>query len=144
MILCWIRECRITEGYIFRRFLVEDRISPENKPVVRSRSRRHYSISKLTSRYKSYFESNLIDIGQDPTPYGTHSFRRGGCQYLSSEKLWGIRKLCDWGDFENLIIVRYLMSWNDDPTMRREDFLNPVIQFGRLCNYCGRKCACDA
>jgi len=34
MILCWMRECRITEGYLFRRFLAEDRISPENKPLV--------------------------------------------------------------------------------------------------------------
>jgi hypothetical protein len=46
-------------------------------------------------------------------------------------------------NFDNLTIVRYLMSWNDDPTMRREDFLNPEQQFGVLCNYCGRKCSCS-
>src|SRR5437667_8695888 len=44
-----------------------------------------------------YFRNNLIDLGEDPTPYGTHSFRRGGCQYLCSERRWDIRKLCDWG-----------------------------------------------
>ena len=45
-----------------------------------------------------YFRNNLIDIGEDITKYGTHSFRRGGCQYLASERRWDIRKLCDWGD----------------------------------------------
>lgn len=93
-----------------------------------------------------YFRNNLMDISVDPTPYGTHSFRRGGCQYLSTDRRWGIRKLCDWGgwsiDFDNMTIIRYLMSWNDDPTMKREDFLNPNVQLGRLCNYCGRKCSC--
>ena len=42
-----------------------------------------------------YFRNNLLDLGEDPTPYGTHSFRRSGCQYLSSERQWDIRKLCD-------------------------------------------------
>jgi hypothetical protein len=45
-------------------------------------------------------------------------------------------------EFENVTIVRCLMSWNDDPTMKREDFLNPGTQLGVLCNYCGRKCGC--
>jgi hypothetical protein len=96
--------------------------------------------------FMEYFRHNLLDISVDFTTYGTHSFRRGGCQYLSTERRWGIRKLCDWGgwstDFDNLTIVRYLMSWNDDPMMKREDFLNPETPIGRLCNYCGRKCNC--
>ena len=90
----------------------------------------------------------MIDIGRDPLYYGTHSFRRGGCQYLSSEKRWGIKKLYDWGGwsmkFENTTIVRYLMGWNDDLMTRREDFLNPTVELGKLCNYCGRKCACGS
>lgn len=34
ILLCWIYESEITEGYIFRRFLTGDRISTENKPLV--------------------------------------------------------------------------------------------------------------
>ena len=47
-------------------------------------------------------------------------------------------------EFENTTIVRYLMGWNDDPMMRREDFLNPTVELDKLCNYCGRKCACGS
>lgn len=48
-------------------------------------------------------------------------------------------------EFENLTIVRYLLSWNDDPSIKREDFLNPdASQNGILCNLCGRKCACNS
>jgi hypothetical protein len=36
MLLCWMRECRIQEGFIFRRFMASDRISAENKPLVSS------------------------------------------------------------------------------------------------------------
>jgi len=43
-------------------------------------------------------------------------------------------------DFDNLTIVRYLMSWNDDPTRRREDFMDPEKQFGKECGYCRRTC----
>ena len=93
-----------------------------------------------------YFKNNLIDINEDPTPYGTHSFRRGGCQYLSSQRRWDIRKLYDWGewslDFDNVMIMRYLLSWNDCPTRLREDFMDPEKQMGTECGYCGRTCDC--
>src|ERR1700737_3764913 len=111
-----------------------------------NRSQREYADSQSQEQFSEYFHQNLLDLSVDFRPYGTHSFRRGGCQYLCSEKRWGIRKLCDWGgwstDFDNLTIVRYLMSWNDDPTMRREDFLNPVMPPGKYCNNCGRRCTC--
>jgi len=152
-ILGWIRHSRIREGYIFRRIMADDRITAENKPLVRNRSHRPHFKWQLMFCFKQtqelfteYFRHNLLDISVDFTPYGTHSFRRGGCQYLSTERRWGIRKLCDWGgwstDFDNLTIVRYLMSWNDDPMMQRENFLNPELPAGVVCNYCGRKCDC--
>ena len=52
MLLCWIKECHITEGYIFRRFLAEDRISPENKPLVTCRYKRalHFQLMNVGSR----------------------------------------------------------------------------------------------
>jgi len=93
-----------------------------------------------------HFRNNLLDVGEDPTPYGTHSFRRGGCQFLASERRWPIRQLCDWGgwsmEFDSLTIVRYLMGWNDEPTRRREDFMDPEKQMGIACGRCGRTCNC--
>ncbi|KJA24981.1 hypothetical protein HYPSUDRAFT_135454, partial [Hypholoma sublateritium FD-334 SS-4] len=43
------------------------------------------------------FRNNLLDIDMDPIPYGTRSFRRGGCQHLSSERRWTLRHICEWG-----------------------------------------------
>jgi len=43
-------------------------------------------------------------------------------------------------DFDNLTIVRYLMSWNNNPTRRRKDFMDPEKQFRKECGYCGRTC----
>jgi hypothetical protein len=78
--------------------------------------------------FLEYFRNNLVDVGINPVPYGTHSFRRGGCQYLASERRWLIRRICDWAgwsvDFSNLTIVKYLISWNDNPVERREDFFH--------------------
>lgn len=92
------------------------------------------------------FRNNLLDIGEDCGFYGTHSFRRGGTQYLSSHKRWPLRKLCDWGgwsaDYSALHIVRYLYSWNDDPVMPREDFLKPEQPTTTKCYQCGRSCQC--
>ena len=99
-LLCWMRECRIQEGFVFRRFMANDRISAEDRPLVCPLARTvtiWSSNSQSQDLFAEYFRHNMIDIGQDPLPYGTHSFRRGGCQYLSAEKRWGIRKLCDWG-----------------------------------------------
>lgn len=91
------------------------------------------------------FQHNLLDIGIDYTTYGTHSFRRGGCQYFASERRWNIRRICDWGgwsmNFDNLTIVKYLLGWNDEPVHPREDFLNLDVK-GILCQACGRSCAC--
>jgi hypothetical protein len=61
-----------------------------------------------------YFRNNLLDVGEDFNFYGTHSFPRGGCQYLASNRRWDMRKLCDWGgwsmEFDHLTIVRYLLG----------------------------------
>ncbi|KAN0081028.1 hypothetical protein V8E54_004232 [Elaphomyces granulatus] len=107
-------------GYIFRKITLNDQVSQSDKPLL---------------------PGNLLEIGRNPLPYGTHSFRRGGCQYLSSVEGWPIRKLCDWGgwstSFDNLpIIVRY--NWNDDPGNKREDFFKPAeLRVGR-CKECGQ------
>jgi len=69
------------------------------------------------------------NIGKDPWPYGTHSFRQGCCQWLASGMQWDIRRICDWGgwslDLQSLTILKYIMSWNDEPLERRKEYLNP-------------------
>ena len=65
------------------------------------------------------FRNNLLDVGIDPRPYGTHSFRRGGCQYLAMVLRWPIRNTCTWGgwseNFNSGTIFKYLLSWTDAP-----------------------------
>ncbi|KAF8179760.1 DNA breaking-rejoining enzyme [Mycena galopus ATCC 62051] len=99
-----------------------------------------------SEKFLEMFRNNLLDIGLDPYPYGTHSFRRGGCQYLASHRRWSLRRICDWGgwsaEFSSLTIVKYLIGWNDDPTELRENFLNPNQKITEKCPACGRTCPC--
>ncbi|KAK7033784.1 DNA breaking-rejoining enzyme [Favolaschia claudopus] len=99
-----------------------------------------------SEKFLEMFRNNLLDVGLDPYPYGTHSFRRGGCQYFASHRRWSLRRICDWGgwsmEFSSLTIVKYLIGWNDDPTELRENFLNPNQKPTEKCAVCGRTCAC--
>ncbi|KAF8907239.1 hypothetical protein CPB84DRAFT_293052 [Gymnopilus junonius] len=101
-------------------------------------------IAMTSEQFLELFRNNLLDIGVDPIPYGTHSFRHGGCQYLASNRHWPLRQICDWGgwsvEFSNLTIVRYLISWNDNPVDTREDYFNPARQPAERCFQCGRTC----
>ena len=101
---------------------------------------------QTSEQFLEMFRNNLLDIAIDPSPYGTHSFRRGGCQYLASYRCWSLRAICEWGgwstEFSNLTIVKYLISWNDDPTQQREDFFNPNRPPAVKCFVCGRSCHC--
>ena len=39
---------------------------------------------------------------------------------MSTQLRWQIRRICEWGgwsaEFSHMTIVKYLISWNDDPT----------------------------
>ncbi|KAJ7839364.1 DNA breaking-rejoining enzyme [Mycena olivaceomarginata] len=94
----WLYVSEITEGYLFRK------------------------MSPTSEFFLEMFRNNLLDIGIDPYPYGTHSFRRGG--------------------FTNLTIVKYLISDVDEPSERREDYMNPNRPPTRKCYTCGRTCYC--
>ncbi|KIK62864.1 hypothetical protein GYMLUDRAFT_72567 [Collybiopsis luxurians FD-317 M1] len=131
----WINTTKITEGFVFRKIASNDRISAD-------------STKHMTSeQFLHGFRMNLLDIGIDPAPYGTHSFCRGGCQWLATDLRWTIRKICEWGgwstDFSYMTIVKYLISWNDDPRERREDFFNMHRAPTIACPACGRTCACS-
>ncbi|PBK94423.1 hypothetical protein ARMGADRAFT_1045761 [Armillaria gallica] len=85
-------------------------------------------------------------IGLDPYVYGTHSFCRGGCQWLSVHLRWGLHQICEWGgwsaEFTHLTIVKYLISWNDTPMLRRDQFFDFSRPLTVKCHSCGRSCHC--
>ena len=79
--------------------------------------------------------------------YGTHSFRRGGCQYLAMELRWPLRHICTWGGWaENFdspgTIFKYLLSHVDTPMVDRADYMNPNRAAAPPCTTCGRTCFC--
>ncbi|KAI0347705.1 hypothetical protein BDW22DRAFT_11007 [Trametopsis cervina] len=93
------------------------------------------------------FRNNLCDVNINPRMYGTHSFRRGGCQYLHIVLRWPIRDICAWGGwaekFDNAgTIFKYLLSWTDASLIERGDFFNPERRGTDPCNACGRTCHC--
>ncbi|KAG1885269.1 hypothetical protein F4604DRAFT_1676642 [Suillus subluteus] len=63
----------------------------------------HYGVSAnphdgmTADSFLECFRNNLLDISIDPRPYGTHSFCRGGCQYLAMVLRWPLRQICTWG-----------------------------------------------
>ncbi|KAF8814125.1 hypothetical protein BYT27DRAFT_7250346 [Phlegmacium glaucopus] len=93
----WISASSITSGYVFWRMATGDRPVANNTPMT-------------SEQLLEMFRNNLVDIGIDPSPYGTHSFRRGGCQYFASIRRWKLRRICDWGgwstEFSSLTIPR--------------------------------------
>ncbi|KAK7062101.1 hypothetical protein R3P38DRAFT_3303144 [Favolaschia claudopus] len=129
----WLEVADIEDGFLFRKIASGDRVSREN--------------AHMTSEcFLEMFRNNLLDIGTDSAPYGTHSFRRGGCQWLYSCCRWGLIRICDWGgwstEFSNLTIVKYLISYADVPAERREDYMNPNRPPALKCFSCGRTCHC--
>ena len=68
---------------------------------------------KTSEYFLELFRNNLLDVGIDPVPYGTHSFRRGGVQWMSVGLRWPLRRICEWGgwssEFSHMTIVKYLI-----------------------------------
>ncbi|KAM6489048.1 hypothetical protein JOM56_015460, partial [Amanita muscaria] len=132
----WIVCSSISSGYIFRSMRVTkyaENISSKDSPIS-------------AASFLEFFRNMLLDIGKCADVYGTHSLRRGGCQWLARERRWRIPRICDWGgwstELSHLTIVRYLLSWNDDPYEAREDFFNPSKEPTTRCPHCGRDCTC--
>ena len=101
---------------------------------------------QTAQQFLELFWNNLVDVGVDPAPYRTHSFRHGGCQYLHCVLQRSLQEICEWGgwstEFTHLTIIKYLISANDEPSMAREDFLNPNHAPTIACHACGRTCHC--
>ena len=152
----WVEASNITVGYVFRRLASGDRISENNQPMVPNSDK--HSLSSVTpcrlltcwqtaEYFLEMFRNNLLDIGVDHIPYGTHSFHRGGCQWMSVDLRWPLRKICEWGgwsmEYSHMTIVKYLISWNDDPSQTRDEFYNFNRAPVKKCFACGRSCTCS-
>ncbi|KAJ6454083.1 hypothetical protein C8R47DRAFT_997399, partial [Mycena vitilis] len=150
--LClWISVSRFRSGHLFRTMTKHDQVSASDKLMV---SRLFFAMSAFgscwhpqsTSTFLQLFRHNLLDINIDPAPYGTHSVRRGGVQYLLLFKRAGLRQICEWGgwstDFTSTSVLRYIISISDDVQLDREDFLNPHRPLQLTCYRCGRNCNC--
>ncbi|KAJ7783362.1 hypothetical protein B0H16DRAFT_1297282, partial [Mycena metata] len=128
----WVELSGLKEGYLFRKVDVNDRAD--------------FCDYQTSSELLEMFRNHLLDVNVDPYPYGTHSFRRGGCQYLHYCRRWTIGEICQWGgwsiEFSSLTIVKYLISPNDSPRVDRMDFFNPNRPLQLKCPYCGRSCNC--
>ncbi|KAG1814841.1 hypothetical protein EV424DRAFT_1325878 [Suillus variegatus] len=127
--------CENLDGFIFRKKIGTNTISVNPTDGMTS------------NVFLECFHNNLLDIGVDPHPYGTHSFRRGGCQFLYKVCRWDFRDICDWGgwaeNFDNPgTIFKYLLSWNDNPREQREHYMNPNRPRKDPCHTCGRTCHC--
>ena len=99
-----------------------------------------------SDQFLENFHNNLTDIDVEPSLFETHSFHRGGVQYLSSEQWWNIQKLCDWEEwslnYNSLTIVCYLIGWNDNSIRKRENFMNSEFQQEIHCSCCEHSCDC--
>ncbi|KAG2052049.1 hypothetical protein BDR06DRAFT_888684, partial [Suillus hirtellus] len=127
--------CENLDGFVFRKKIGTDSISVNPTDGMTS------------DAFLECFRNNLLDIGVDPCPYGTHSFRRGGCQFLYKVCRWDFGDICDWGgwakNFNNPgTIFKYLLSWNDNPHEKREHYMNPNRPRKDPCHACGRTCHC--
>ena len=54
-----------------------------------------FDVFQTAAEFLELFRLNLCDIQINPDPYGTHSFRQGGCQYLHLEQWWPIHLICE-------------------------------------------------
>ena len=93
------------------------------------------------------FRNILLDVDViDPSLYGGHSLRRGGCQWLAHTKKWSFADVCDWGGWskegEHLTIMKYLFSLQDDPQRPREYYFMPNQPLSVSCPQCNRTCPC--
>ncbi|KAG1816033.1 uncharacterized protein BJ212DRAFT_1447060 [Suillus subaureus] len=116
--------CKNLDGFIFQKKIGTDSVSV------------NLTDGMTSNAFLKCFHNKLLDIGVDLHPYGTHSFRRGGCQFLYKVCRWDIRDICDWGgwaeNFDNPgIIFKYLPSWNNNPW--EKPMKDP-------CHACGRTC----
>ncbi|KLO05934.1 hypothetical protein SCHPADRAFT_838709 [Schizopora paradoxa] len=122
-------------GYVFRKRTGKNGVSADS-----GESLSHASLMES-------FKNNLMDISVNPDPYGTHSFRRGGAQWLAMVKRWPYRNICSWAGWSDNLdnpatLFKYLLSVVDAPIVKREEYMDPHRLGGDKCGVCGRSCPC--
>ncbi|PBK86784.1 hypothetical protein ARMGADRAFT_1047809 [Armillaria gallica] len=124
----WIAASRINKGYLF------PNINKHDRPITAKNT------AMKSEVFLQLFWNNLWDLDITLYPYGTHSFCHGGCQWFSCDLCWSIRQICKWGgwssDFSHLTIVKYLISSNDNLTIRCDEFFKLDHQVVK-CLTCG-------
>jgi hypothetical protein len=142
------------EGYLFRPIVRSTgRLSTDSKKhlvggILGYMLGLSLRVFKSSKGFIKLFREALGDIGFDQEQvknYSGHSFRRGGCQWLSAVKNWKLSKICDWGswagDIQHSTVWRYIINDFGNPYHPRADYLNPNL-VTRHCNQCGRDCPC--
>ena len=86
--------------------------------------------------FKYRFEDELRKIGiWSWNLYGTHSFRRGGCQFYLSIRRKTLGEICAWGGWSDLSVAfRYMIGSNDDVKANRQEFTRPPNT--KICRSC--------
>lgn len=140
--------------YVFRKCMTGDHLSanPTDSMVCSFLSETPHGTfilidTKSNETFLTCFQNNLCDVGVDPRMYGTHSFHRGGCQYLAMELRWPLRHICMWGgraeSFDNLgTIFKFFLLRVDTPTLERDDYMNPHCATAARCTTCRCTCFC--
>jgi len=97
-------------------------------------------VEKVLSYYsfKYRFEVELRDIGISSwNLYGTHSFRRGGCQYYMHFRGKTLCDICAWGGWDRIdVALRYMFGRNDEVEADRQEFTRPPRP--NICSVCQR------
>ncbi|KAJ7270890.1 hypothetical protein C8J57DRAFT_1065078, partial [Mycena rebaudengoi] len=130
----WINVCGpVKTGPLFRPFAAGDRPIP---------------VQLQSETFLEWFRNLLVDVDICPFTYGTHSFRRGGCQFLHVYLRWSFRKIADWGgwstEYSWHTIITYLINWSDPEVTERAHFLHPTKGLSLHCGACGRTCRCNS
>src|SRR3954454_13719580 len=91
------------------------------------------------SSFKNRYEIELREIGVwNWNLYGTHSFRRGGCQFYLHVRQKSLRDIYAWGDWSNhSVAMRYMIGPNDDVGNSRQEFTRPPKT--SICSECRRR-----
>ncbi|KAI9341899.1 hypothetical protein BDR26DRAFT_290905 [Obelidium mucronatum] len=113
---------------------------------IKENSQQLKSSQMTRGMFIAMFKNVLKDIGLEWSFYGTHSFRRGGTQYLLNERRWSLQLICEWGgwslDYDNMTIVRYLHGLYDITPVPRDQMMNKSFRYSHKCHACGRDCPC--
>ncbi|KAJ3744575.1 hypothetical protein EV360DRAFT_57534 [Lentinula raphanica] len=115
-IRAWLRLTGITSGYLFPKIYGYDSLQDSLSHIVNS-----YFLKNL--------RSSLVEIGQPPSLYTVHAFRRGGTQFLYVDLGFNLIQILEWGRWSTKLtyatILRYLIADTDLMKKPRSQLMLP-------------------